>query len=73
MVKQFETKSKGRRRLNQVCFNKILAAGKEQIMITKKEWKLETPPGAHILRKYLKKEYKVATLKDESGWLVKRV
>lgn len=68
-----ETVKKGRRPLNTKAFEKIRAAGKKRIIITRKEWKLVTPPGAHILRKYLKAEYEVRTLVDGEGWLVKRI
>lgn len=68
-----EVKKKGRRRINSKAFEKIGAAGKDTIFINKKEWKLATPPGAHILRRYLKKEYKVQTAADNSGWVVKRI
>lgn len=68
-----EVKRKGRKRTNQAAFDLIEAAGSKPVVVKKKAWKLATPPGAHILRKYLKREYEVRTLKDESGWLVKRV
>ena len=68
-----ELKPKGRKRTNQKAFDAIMAAGKSQCLITRREWKLATPPGAHLLRKYLKREYLVRTLADNSGWVVKRV
>ncbi len=68
-----ETKKVGRKRINQPAFDAISAAGKKEIVIMKKGWKLVTPPGAHILRKYLKREYKVSTLANGRGWVIKRV
>ncbi len=67
-----ETVPKGRKRINQPAFDKIKAAGKKEVIITKKEWNLATPPGAHILRKYLKDEYKVQSL-VEGGWVIKKI
>ncbi len=64
-----ETKKVGRKRINQPAFDKI--DGRKQVFITRKEWKLVTPPGAHLLRKYLGKEYVVRTAVDDSGWLIK--
>lgn len=68
-----ELKKKGRKPLNLVAFNKIVAAKKAEVFISRKEWKLVTPPGAHILRKYLKMEYKVQSLANNKGWVIKRV
>lgn len=68
-----EVKSKGRPRTNQAAFDKIQAAGERRVSVSKKEWRLATPPGAHILRRYLRREYEVKTLKDNSGWVVQRV
>lgn len=66
-------KPKGRKRTNQAAFDIILAAGKKEVVIMKKEWKLATPPGAHLLRKYLKHEYRVRTIEGDIGWVIKRV
>lgn len=68
-----EVVKKGRKRTNTKAFEKISAGGKETVIISTKEWKLATPPGANILRKYLKKEYVVRTLADGTGWVIKRV
>ncbi len=65
-----DIKKRGRKRINQAAFDAILAAGKNEIIIKKKNWKLVTPPGSHLLRKYLKKEYRVNTLANDSGWIV---
>lgn len=67
-----EVKSKGRKQTNVKAFEKIRAAKKNKIIIFKSEWKLVTPPGAHILRKYLKAEYVVQTLANDKGWVIKR-
>jgi len=64
--------SKGRPRMNQKAFDKILAAKKGEVIITNKEWKLATPPGAHLLRKYLKTEYIVRTVAGKKSWLIKK-
>lgn len=68
-----ETVDKGRRRINQAAFDRIEKAGSKPVVVLKTAWKLAIPPGAHILRKYLKTEYEVATLLSGKGWLVKRV
>jgi hypothetical protein len=68
-----DVKKKGRPRTNDEAFMRIVRAGNKKTVVKKKEWKLATPPGAHILRKYLKREYKVETLADDSGWLITRV
>lgn len=68
-----EVKPKGRKRTNQAAFDVILKAGRKPVDIKKKDWKLATPPGAFILRKYLKREYEVRTLADDSGWRIKQV
>lgn len=65
-----EVKKKGRPRTNEEAFIRIARAGFKKVIIKKKEWKLATPPGAHLLRKYLKNEYKVNSLADNSGWIV---
>lgn len=65
-----ETKKAGRKRINQPAFDKIAKAGKNEVVIKRKEWNLVTPPGAHLLRKYLKREYKVMSLMDGTGWLI---
>lgn len=66
-----EVKKKGRPRTNEEAFMRIARAGFKTVVIKKKEWKLATPPGAHLLRKYLKNEYQVHSLADNSGWIVK--
>ncbi len=68
-----EVKKKGRRRTNEAALLKIQQAGNKRVAILRKEWKLATPPGAYLLRKYLKKEYEVRTLEDNSGWLIQRI
>lgn len=68
-----KVKSKGRKRMNQKAFDTILAAGRKKVVIMKKEWKLATPPGAHLLRKYLKKEYKVQTIEGDIGWVIRQI
>lgn len=67
-----ETKKVGRKRINQAAFDAILASGKKEMVMKRSKWNLVTPPGAHLLRKYLKREYKVETLANDSGWLIKR-
>ena len=65
-----QTKKSGRKRINQKAFDKIASNTHKKTFITKREWNLVTPPGAHILRKYLNREFKVETLVDNSGWIV---
>ena len=69
---QLQVKRPGRKPTNTAAFGKIASAGKKQITILKKEWKLKVPPGAHILRKYLKAEYKVNSLENGKGWIIKK-
>lgn len=68
-----KTKPKGRKLINTAAFNKIssIDIGKSIIM-QRKNWKLVVPPGAHILRKYLRREYEVRSLIGDSGWIIKR-
>lgn len=68
-----EVKRKGRKPINSKAFDKIRAAGKKEVYISAKEWNLVTPPGAYILRKYLKAEYQVKTTIDDKGWMIKKV
>lgn len=68
-----EVKRKGRKPINDLAFKKIKDAGKKEIHISAKEWKLVTLPGAYILRQYLKAEYKVQTTIDDKGWVIKKV
>lgn len=68
-----QIKKKGRKRTNEAAFEKIREAGRETVVILAREWKLVTPPGAYILRKYLGREYKVNTLVGDKGWAIKRV
>ncbi len=67
-----EVKKKGRPSTNSAALKKIYDAGTSPVIMKKKEWKIVTPPGRNNLRKYLKKEYIVMTLEDESGWIIKR-
>lgn len=68
-----KTKPKGRKPINTAAFNKIssIDIGKSIIM-QRKNWKLVVPPGAHILRKYFRREYEVRSLIGDSGWIIKR-
>lgn len=67
-----ETKKKGRRPINTEAFDFIRNQPTKQFVLPRYVWKLVTPPGAHILRKNIGKEYEVRTLMDDSGWLIKR-
>ena len=66
-----EVKKPGRKSPNQVAFDKIntLEQG-EHMIFPKEEWLLKTLPGANILRRHLNREFKVETLKDDSGWRI---
>lgn len=68
-----EVVKKGRKRTNAKALEKIAEAKGSTVIISTKEWKLVTPPGAYILRKYLGREYLVRTLSDGTGWVIKRV
>jgi len=64
-------KTKGRVPSNDKAFARILATPKgEFIIIKNREWKLKTPVGSHIIRKYIKIETKIETLANDLGWKV---
>lgn len=66
-----EVKKKGKRTRNNEAFNMINAVEKGKSMILfKHEWKLKTLPGMNIIRRRLKREFKVETLKDNTGWKI---
>lgn len=66
-----EVKKKGKKTRNNECFERIKAVGKgEFIIITKEEWDMKTLPGSHLIRRRLHLEFKVETLKDDSGWKI---
>lgn len=66
-----EVKKKGKKRINNEAFEKIenLKSG-EFLIVTKEEWKMKTIPGSHLMRRRLLREFKVETLKDDSGWKI---
>lgn len=66
-----EVKKKGKKTRNDAAFEKInkLAKG-EFCVITKEEWKMGTIPGQHLIRRRIHREFKVETLKDDSGWKI---
>ncbi len=70
-MKEIKVKKPGRDPKNQKAFDKInnIAPGYYLIM-KKKDWKMKTLPGAHIIRRYTNREFKVETLLDESGWVI---
>lgn len=65
-----EAVKKGRRPTNQRAFERIEAAGQKEIIISRKEWKLATPPGKYLLRQRLGREYLVRTLANGKGWVI---
>lgn len=70
--KNMEVKKSGRKPINLEQFLRIKKAGSKKIIVLKRDWKLATPPGAWILRKYLKAEYTVQSLLDNTGWVIKK-
>lgn len=68
-----ETTKKGRRPINERAFEKIREAGRREVIIKRKEWKLATPPGAYLLRQRIGLEYVVMSLADGSGWVISSV
>lgn len=71
MNKEIKVKKPGRDPKNTTAFHKIARIPKgEFIVMKKKDWKMKTLPGAHIIRRYLNREFKVETLLDESGWKI---
>lgn len=67
-----EVKKKGRKPTNEAAFQKIKNAGSKEVVLLRSEWKLATPPGAYNLRQYLKAEYKVESLTNDRGWVIKK-
>lgn len=67
-----ETKKAGRKPINLPALTKIANAGRSEVVIRRREWRLVVPPGAHLLRQKLGAEYVVKSLADNSGWVVKR-
>ena len=70
-MNNIKVKKPGRDPKNQKAFDKINSLKKGEFMIMKKkDWKMKTLPGAHIIRRYTNREFKVETLLDESGWVI---
>jgi hypothetical protein len=66
-----EIKKKGKRTKNNESFEKIAKLKKgEFVVITNKDWGMSTLPGKHLIRRRLNREFKVETLKDDSGWVI---
>lgn len=66
-----QVKKPGRKPRNQKAFDRIIALEKGESLIMKvKDWKLATPPGANIIRRYTNREFQVQTLIDDSGWQI---
>jgi len=42
----------------------------ESLVVKKKDWKIKTAPGQHVLRRRTGREFTVSTLADDSGWLI---
>lgn len=68
-----ETKKVGRKPINNTALAFIHSKEDREFVLPRHMWKLVTPPGAHILRQKLGREYRVRTLADDSGWLIKRI
>ncbi len=68
-----KVKGPGRKPINSLAIDKIAKAGVKEILITRKEWRLVVPPGAHILREKLGCEYHVSSLEDNTGWIIKKI
>jgi len=66
-----EVKKRGAKTPNEKALKIINAIEKGQSQILdKREWVIVTPPGAHILRRHLNREFKVESLIDDSGWKI---
>lgn len=66
-----EVKKRGAKTPNEKALKLINAIEKGDSMILEtKEWVIVTPPGAHILRRHLNREFRVEALIDDSGWKV---
>lgn len=70
-MEEIKVKKAGRKPSNKTAFDAIsLIPSGSFLIFKKKNWKLKTLPGAHILRRNLNREFKVETLEDESGWKI---
>ncbi len=70
-MKEIKVKKPGRDPKNTKAFTVIDKIPKGKfIIMKKKDWKMKTLPGAHIIRRYTNREFKVETLLDESGWVI---
>lgn len=71
MKTEIKVKRKGRKPSNAEAFEKINAVKKgDSLVVLRKDWKIKTVPGQHIIRRHTGREFKVETLIDESGWKV---
>jgi hypothetical protein len=71
MVEEIQVKKKGKKTRNNAAFEKINAVKVGDFIVLKnEEWEMGTLPGAHIIRRRLGREFKVETLKDETGWVI---
>lgn len=68
-----ETVKKGRRPINAEAFEAIRRAGAREVVMHRGAWRLAIPPGKHILRQKLGREYSVSRLADDTGWVIKRI
>lgn len=66
-----EVKKRGHKTKNDSTFSLVskLALG-ESYILTKEEWAMKTLPGMHLFRRRTGKEFRVQTLKDNSGWKI---
>ena len=70
-MNDIQVKKTGRRSINTKAFETISKIKKGSFIIfPKKDWKLMTLPGAHILRRHTGREFQVQTLLDDSGWKI---
>ena len=70
-MEDIKVKKRGRPPKNSGAFITIneIPVG-EWLILYRDAWFLRTPPGAHLLRKRLNREFKVETLADDSGWKI---
>ena len=70
-MRDIEVKKKGKKTRNNVAFERLAETQPGSFIIFKKnEWEMKTIPGAHLIRRRLGREFKVETLKDDSGWKI---
>lgn len=71
---EIQVKQKGKPTKNNEAFTVIEDLKKGEFTVIKKDdWKMETIPGQHLIRRRTNLECLVQTLADDSGWKITRL